>query len=226
MPSLPDRGVPGQGRARDRRFSGEPAASPGRGEAGVADRTEMVAALLAATDPDGRLPPFGPPMSVTSMATARLVTDALHPAPSVSPRLRHVAHIGVRTRDFAFRQQGRVPQETPRRCCGSAEPRVPRTEVPHVAVLPDVTRVDVAPLPRTEPLEEVVLGSLCSASPGRQSTSIGGPTRRARPAPSRGRAAATRAERRPSGAGRAPTRLRSARRRSSAAGPAGGERPD
>jgi uncharacterized protein (TIGR03084 family) len=57
-------------------------------------------------------------MSVPSMATARLmetwahgldVTDALRTPPSVSPRLRHVAHIGVRARDFAFRQHGLPP---------------------------------------------------------------------------------------------------------------------
>ena len=66
--------------------------------------------------PEGtRLPWFGPPMSAVSMATARLmetwahgldVTDALGLPPSVSPRLRHVAHLGVRTRDFAFGQNG------------------------------------------------------------------------------------------------------------------------
>src|SRR3954462_14355901 len=52
------------------------------------------------------------------MATARLmetwahgldVTDALGLPPSVSSRLRHVAHLGVRTRDFAFAQQGLAP---------------------------------------------------------------------------------------------------------------------
>jgi uncharacterized protein (TIGR03084 family) len=72
---------------------------------------EELSALPAGT----RLPWFGPPMSAASMATARLmetwahgldVTDALHSPPSVSGRLRHVAHIGVRTRDFAFRQHG------------------------------------------------------------------------------------------------------------------------
>jgi uncharacterized protein (TIGR03084 family) len=77
-------------------------------------RTELAALLVAV--PDGtRVPWFGPPMSVASMATARLmetwahgldVTDALGLHPSVSPRLKHVAHIGVRTRDFAFGQHG------------------------------------------------------------------------------------------------------------------------
>ena len=72
--------------------------------------------------PDGtRLPWFGPPMSPASMASARLmetwahgldVTDALGRAPSVSGRLRHVAHIGIRARDFSFGQHGLpVPTE-------------------------------------------------------------------------------------------------------------------
>ena len=40
------------------------------------------------------------------------ITDALHHPPSVSGRLRHVAHIGVRARDFAFAQHGLpVPTE-------------------------------------------------------------------------------------------------------------------
>ena len=34
------------------------------------------------------------------------VTDGLRRPPSVSGRLRHVAHIGVRTSDFAFAQRG------------------------------------------------------------------------------------------------------------------------
>ena len=61
---------------------------------------------------DGRkLPWFGPPMSATSMATARLmetwahgldVADALGVTRPATSRLRSIAHIGVRTRDFAF----------------------------------------------------------------------------------------------------------------------------
>jgi uncharacterized protein (TIGR03084 family) len=85
----------------------------------VLDRWRTTRAALAdavAALPDGtRIPWFGPPMSGTSLATARLmetwahgvdVTDALGLPPSVSGRLRHVAHIGVRTRDFAFGQHG------------------------------------------------------------------------------------------------------------------------
>jgi uncharacterized protein (TIGR03084 family) len=73
-------------------------------------RHELHDALLAV--PDGRkLPWFGPPMSAASMATARLmetwahgldVADALGVDRPATARLRSIAHIGVRTRDFAF----------------------------------------------------------------------------------------------------------------------------
>ena len=65
---------------------------------------------------DGRkLPWFGPPMSAASMATARLmetwahgldVADALGIRQPATARLRSIAHIGVRTRDFAFAVHG------------------------------------------------------------------------------------------------------------------------
>jgi uncharacterized protein (TIGR03084 family) len=62
-----------------------------------------------------KLPWFGPPMSAASMATARLmetwahgldVADALGVKRSTSPGLKSIAHIGVRTRDFAFAVNG------------------------------------------------------------------------------------------------------------------------
>ncbi len=62
-----------------------------------------------------KIPWYGPPMSATSMATARFmetwahsldVYDALGAEPEVSDRIRHVAHLGVRTRDFAFSVHG------------------------------------------------------------------------------------------------------------------------
>jgi uncharacterized protein (TIGR03084 family) len=62
-----------------------------------------------------RMPWFGPPMSATSMATARFmetwahsldVHQALGAEPEVTDRIRHVAHLGVRTRDFAFAVNG------------------------------------------------------------------------------------------------------------------------
>jgi uncharacterized protein (TIGR03084 family) len=67
-------------------------------------------ALLAVHD-GRKLPWFGPPMSAASMATARLmetwahgldVADALNVKRPATARLRSVAHIGVRTRDYAF----------------------------------------------------------------------------------------------------------------------------
>lgn len=71
---------------------------------------------------DGRkLPWFGPPMGAASMATARLmetwahgldVADALGVTRTATARLRSIAHIGVRTRDFAFTVHGLpVPEE-------------------------------------------------------------------------------------------------------------------
>ena len=62
-----------------------------------------------------RMPWFGPPMSATSMATARFmetwahgldVHEALDAEPEITDRIRHVAHLGVRTRDFAFAVNG------------------------------------------------------------------------------------------------------------------------
>ena len=80
-----------------------------------AGRTLLADALLACT-PGRKLVWFGPPMSPTSMATARLmetwahgqdVADALGVTRLPTPRLRHVAHLGVRTRNFAFGAHGR-----------------------------------------------------------------------------------------------------------------------
>ena len=98
------------------------AAAPEQVLAAWRNSREALATALA-EHPDGvRIPWFGPPMSALSMATARLmetwahgldVTDALGLPPSVSPRLRHVADLGVRTRDFAFAQRDLpAPAET------------------------------------------------------------------------------------------------------------------
>ncbi|MGW2287636.1 TIGR03084 family metal-binding protein [Streptomyces phaeochromogenes] len=67
-----------------------------------------------------RFPWYGPPMSGASMATARLmetwahgqdIADALHVMRPPTDRLRHVARIGVRARDFAFGVRGLTPPE-------------------------------------------------------------------------------------------------------------------
>jgi uncharacterized protein (TIGR03084 family) len=75
-----------------------------------AGRAALTEALRSV--PDGtKLPWFGPPMSATSMATARLmetwahgqdIVDTFALARPATARLRHVAHIGVRTRNFAY----------------------------------------------------------------------------------------------------------------------------
>ncbi|SNR36627.1 acyclic terpene utilization AtuA family protein [Blastococcus mobilis] len=56
---------------------------------------------------------------------------------------------------------------------------VPQTEVPHVAVLPDGSRVDVAPPEGTRPIQEVSSGSSCAECSGTRSTTVDGPTRSA-----------------------------------------------
>jgi uncharacterized protein (TIGR03084 family) len=77
-------------------------------------RAELEAALRAV--PRGtKIPWFGPPMSAASMATARLmetwahgqdVADALGVERRPTGRLRHIARLGARTRDFAFLVNG------------------------------------------------------------------------------------------------------------------------
>ncbi len=82
-------------------------------------RTNL-ARVLAELPPGTKLPWYGPPMSATSMATARFmetwahsldVYDALGAPHPVSDRIRHVAHLGVRTRNFAFGQHGLTAPE-------------------------------------------------------------------------------------------------------------------
>ncbi|MFE5807295.1 TIGR03084 family metal-binding protein [Streptomyces sp. NPDC056491] len=70
---------------------------------------------LAAASPDTRFPWYGPPMKAASMASARLmetwahgqdVADALGVRRAPTARLRHVARIGVRARDYAYAVRG------------------------------------------------------------------------------------------------------------------------
>ncbi|WP_043659825.1 TIGR03084 family metal-binding protein [Nocardia thailandica] len=79
-----------------------------------AGRAALVAALAAV--PHGtKLPWFGPPMSPASMISARImetwahgqdVADALGVTRTPTARLRTVAHISVRTRNFAYSVRG------------------------------------------------------------------------------------------------------------------------
>jgi uncharacterized protein (TIGR03084 family) len=65
-----------------------------------------------------KMPWFGPPMSAASMATARFmetwahsldVHEALGATAEPTDRVRHVAHLGVRTRNYAFTVHDLVP---------------------------------------------------------------------------------------------------------------------
>ena len=129
-----------------------------------------------------KLPWFGPPMSPTSMATARLMETWAHSLdvhqglgfdPEITDRIRHVAHLAVRTRDFAFAnndlarptEEFRVellapsdelwtygPEDATQRVTGTAQDlcllatqRVHRADTDLVAVGPDADRwLDVA----------------------------------------------------------------------------------
>jgi uncharacterized protein (TIGR03084 family) len=70
---------------------------------------------LAVADPTTRLPWYGPSMGVLSFVSARLmetwahgqdVADALGGQRVATDRLRHVAHLGVRTRPFSYLIRG------------------------------------------------------------------------------------------------------------------------
>ncbi|MEU2119428.1 TIGR03084 family metal-binding protein [Streptomyces sp. NPDC016459] len=76
---------------------------------------EKLQEALRAVPPGVRFPWYGPPMSAPAMATARLmetwahgqdVADALGVVREPTARLRHVAWIGHRARDYAFLVRG------------------------------------------------------------------------------------------------------------------------
>jgi uncharacterized protein (TIGR03084 family) len=82
-----------------------------RWRASRARLTEVLAEVPEGT----RIPWYGPPMSATSMATARFmetwahardVADGLGAELPRDDRVRHVVHLGARTRAFAFTSRG------------------------------------------------------------------------------------------------------------------------
>lgn len=88
------------------------------------DGRASMARTLRDLEPGARLPWYGPPMSAMSFATARLmetwahgqdVVDGLEatgvPARPPTDRLRHIAHLGVRTRGFSYGVRGREAPE-------------------------------------------------------------------------------------------------------------------
>ncbi len=81
---------------------------------------DRLAEALRAVPAGVRLSWYGPPMSPASMATARLmetwahgldVADALGVRRTPTGRLRNVAHLAVRTRDFAYLLRDRTPPD-------------------------------------------------------------------------------------------------------------------
>jgi uncharacterized protein (TIGR03084 family) len=75
-----------------------------------ADRERLVKTATS-LDPSARVPWYGPPMAARSFITARLmetwahgqdIVDALEVVRHPTARLRHVAHLGVRTRPFSY----------------------------------------------------------------------------------------------------------------------------
>ncbi|HDI60463.1 MAG TPA: TIGR03084 family protein [Desulfobacteraceae bacterium] len=86
-----------------------------------AERRQLMEAL-AALSPRDRLPWYGPPMSALSFATARLmetwahgqdIYDVLKRRRPVSPGLRHIAHLGVKTFGWSFSNRGLDVPDTP-----------------------------------------------------------------------------------------------------------------
>lgn len=88
------------------------------------DRGRTALAEVLRSYPEGqRVAWFGPPMSPASMATARFmetwahgldVREGLGIEPTPSDRVRHVCHLGVRTRAFAHAVHGREAPAEPR----------------------------------------------------------------------------------------------------------------
>ncbi|HSF85687.1 MAG TPA: TIGR03084 family metal-binding protein [Acidimicrobiia bacterium] len=77
-------------------------------------------AVYRTLDPKERVVWYGPPMAARSKITARImetwahgqdVADALAVVRSPTDRLRHVCHIGVRARSFAYIANGLVPPQ-------------------------------------------------------------------------------------------------------------------
>ncbi len=89
--------------------------SPGDVLAWYREAGERLQAALLPHDPKDRLPWAGPPMSARSFTTARLMEHwshglDIHDAAGVTAvdteRLRHIAHMGFITRDFAYMNRG------------------------------------------------------------------------------------------------------------------------
>jgi uncharacterized protein (TIGR03084 family) len=86
------------------------------------EASAMLVAAAGTLDASRRMPWYGPPMAATSFITARLMECWSHGLDVVdvagvdrppSDRLRHIAHLGVRTRGFSYATRGLEPNQTP-----------------------------------------------------------------------------------------------------------------
>lgn len=86
------------------------------------DMRRSLLEAFAALDPKTRLPWYGPTMSARSSATARLmetwahgqdIVDALGIRRPATDRLKHIAHIGVSTFGWSFKNRKLAMPETP-----------------------------------------------------------------------------------------------------------------
>ena len=87
-----------------------------------AEARARLVSVFAGLDPAQRVPWYGPPMSVASALTARLmetwahgqdIADAVGVFREPTARLRHVAHIGVGARPYSFVANGLPPPAAP-----------------------------------------------------------------------------------------------------------------
>ncbi|MGQ4513212.1 TIGR03084 family metal-binding protein [Streptomyces sp. DW26H14] len=87
-----------------------------------ADARSRLLGVYVGLDPARRLPWFGPTMSAASALTARImetwahgqdVADALGATRTPTARLRHIAHLGVRTRPYSYAVHGKRDPEAP-----------------------------------------------------------------------------------------------------------------
>jgi uncharacterized protein (TIGR03084 family) len=87
----------------------------------IASRDALLEAF-AAQPPTARIPWMGPPMSVASAATSRImeiwahgqdVLDAVGLRRDGTARLRHIAHLAVAARDYSFANRGLAPPAEP-----------------------------------------------------------------------------------------------------------------
>ena len=86
------------------------------------DGFDAMVEAFAAVPAGTKVPWYGPPMSPASFATARImeywahgqdVVDAVGADRPATARLRHICHLGVRTRAFAHVNRGLTPPEAP-----------------------------------------------------------------------------------------------------------------